>query len=36
MTFLWPSYGGLCGLFCECLWHVQRSVLGAVEIKNLV
>ena len=30
MTFLWPS----CGRFCECLWHVQRSVLGAVWIKK--
>ena len=23
-------------LICDCLWHVQRIVLGAIWIKNIV
>ena len=34
--FLWPVCGWFCGLNCECLWHVQRIVLRAIWIKNLV
>ena len=33
--FLWPVCGQFCGLNCECLWHVQRIVLGVVWIKNM-
>ena len=33
--FLWPICGRFCWLICECLWHVQSNVLGAVLIKNL-
>ena len=27
---LWPVCGQIYGLNCECLWHVQRIILGAV------
>ena len=33
--FLWLVCGQFYGLNCECLWHVQRIVLGTVWIKNL-
>ena len=32
--FLWPICGCFCGPICECLWHVQNIVLGAVWIRN--
>ena len=28
--FLWPIYNRFYGLNYECLWHVQRIVLGVV------
>ena len=30
MAILGLIGGRFCGLICECLWHVQRMVLGAV------
>ena len=33
---LWSICGRFCWLICDCLCHVQRSVLRVVWIKNLV
>ena len=32
---LWLVCGWFCGLICDCLWHVQRIVLGTVWVTNL-
>ena len=35
-SFLWHFYGHFYWPICECLWHVQRIVLGTVWFKILV
>ena len=36
MVIFLPFCGRFCELICDCLWHVQRIVLGDVWIKNMV
>ena len=33
--FLWPVCGWFYESICDCLWYVQRIVLGTVWVKNL-
>ena len=35
-SFLWPICGRFCGPICECLWHVQKIVLGVVWIRKQI